>query len=373
MCSAAELVFKGNTVFAMADPRTSKNLAKNSVCACRAESVTPTDVIAAFVVDMRMNKVGGTECTDASLSIRSGSENHNLDCSSGLDPKISYPFVAVVNVSNAVHLRLQLQSSLTEFVWIGFESNENKDVRLTCQWQNAEPAKSSKVDPASDSQKARDNEEAVSGSRANDGILIPAVIGGAVAGIILIVLLVVIILVCKKKITCPGSTKPLGAENDAPVDFDIYYSTTDDELKKLEAVQMSSARSSLSSAPDLYISPEDVRANKRRNSKKLSEISVRDLDDDGDEYVTQFEIQHKKRMSRKNQEGGDRFNPPNTDSMESSEYDRLDRRQRRPSDDVIDSYDRLGPGTFAGNKTPEMEVSISPGRDKTKKGVSNLA
>ncbi|KAH9499050.1 hypothetical protein Btru_005517 [Bulinus truncatus] len=62
--------------------------------------------------------------------------------------------------------------------------------------------------------------------------------------------------------------------------------------------------------------------------------------------------------------------------MDSSEYDRLDRRQRRLSDDVKDSYDRLGPGTLADNQPPDtdrLERSISRARNKNNKDVSNLA
>ncbi|KAK0053272.1 mucin-3A [Biomphalaria pfeifferi] len=368
MCGSAESVVKGKTIFAMAK---SKTLAKGMVCTCKAEVLTSssTDIIALFVVDMRMNRAGATDCSDASLSVRSGNGYKNLDCSSSLDPKVSYPFVAVVNDSNVVYTKLQIRTSLTELIWIGFESNENQDIRLTCQLQISDTTKVSPVDPASDRKLSRNSQESeTDGNFDKKGILIPAIIGGVVAGIVLITIVIISILVCTKKLTCPGSAKPLGAEHDAQVDFDIYYSTTNDEMKKLDAGQTSSARNSTSSAQDLYISPEDVRAKKRSNSKRMSQLTVRDFEND-EEYVTTFEIQHRKRMSKKNKIIEDSGQTSGQESFEDDkEYDRLDCRLRRPSDDVMESYDRLGP-TCVRNDTADDLKTKSAGNG----GATNLA
>ena len=55
------------------------------------------------------------------LVCRSGSNQKTLTCATSRDPRVNFPFVAVLNDSNVASLRLQLDRHMPEFIWLGFE------------------------------------------------------------------------------------------------------------------------------------------------------------------------------------------------------------------------------------------------------------
>ncbi|XP_059142145.1 uncharacterized protein LOC131929784 [Physella acuta] len=197
----------------------------------------------------------------------------------------------------------------------------------------------------------------------------PAIIGGVVAGVVLVaVVIFVSCIFCKRLPSCPPSSKPID-DDQGEVDIDRYYSTTEDEMRNLELAQAGSARHSVSSTQELYISPEDVRANKRNNAKVKSPILASDVFDDDDEYVTAFEVRSRKRESQKDK------NPDQNGGMPADEtnYDRLGRQSFSPDPDVMENYDKLVPATVPelSAKKSEPDDQIPDGRVEA--GAVNLA
>ncbi|XP_012937270.2 uncharacterized protein LOC101859932 [Aplysia californica] len=145
-------------------------------------------------------------------------------------------------------------------------------------------------------------------------------------------------------------------------DAEIYYSTTSEQLRELERTSSigttsESGRNSATSTQELYISANDVRANKRKNpSKRVRINSTPDfLEEHGAEYTSAFQVREQKRQSKKLQseaEGGAKSdNPGNCDeegdknASEAEGYARLGQDSSILEHVIMASYDQLAPQT----------------------------
>lgn len=55
------------------------------------------------------------------IMLRSGRESRRLDCVTSRDPRLAFPFVALLNHSNVATMETFLEDQQPEFLWIGFE------------------------------------------------------------------------------------------------------------------------------------------------------------------------------------------------------------------------------------------------------------
>ncbi|RUS81322.1 hypothetical protein EGW08_010929 [Elysia chlorotica] len=386
ICSPQERVVQGKTLFALLNPQGPDQPHQGSVCTCLAESTKwPTiNSIAAFIVDMRLNRVGSEQCANTSMTVRSGSNQKTLTCATSRDPRVNFPFVAVLNDSNVASLRLQLDRHLPEFIWLGFEANEEEDIRLSCKLQGVQPTRPNNgrgpPRPNNGNGKATPPPapppEVPLEENGESGLPLAAIIGGAVAGILAIIILVIIIIILirKKK---PAVGLPEVDEEES--ELDLYYSTTANELRKRDASRHEKrpSKCSTDSRQELYITADQVRANKRgTSSKRVRIVSTPDIVEDlgPQQYVSRAQIRENKRQSQKKKqpkpdfEISDPFPTPHgmstgrnviTDEEEDDDhYDRLHGPQKNMAA-ILESYDQLEPGEKSDHQPTYSSAEIT--------------
>ncbi|CAG5126460.1 unnamed protein product [Candidula unifasciata] len=363
ICSANETIIQGRTLFALMDSRGQHKPVAGSVCTCIAETVKwPTaNTITVFMVDVRLNSLASTECSNVSLSVRSGSNDKPIHCQATTDPRTNLPFVTVLNNSNVANLTLEIHRLLPEFVWLGFEANVNEDIQLTCKLQGLLPS-------PTDGSTLQDL-DAIFDSNAPDSRL-PALVGGILAGVILVTAVVVIVIVWivrKRKRSTPNTN----TEESLP-EYDItYYTTTDEAVRNFQnAPERQGLKDEHDSFPELYVSAEEVIANKRKSNPVQKTVvpaigySVTAEDD----YVTNFE---EGKLSGSHVIGANvKSTNHHNQSINDSYYDRLNRPIKNSIDTNFDSYDQLVPER-RGPKIRSATSSMSNQVSKKKRGPEN--
>nr|KAG5699359.1 hypothetical protein BaRGS_008267 [Batillaria attramentaria] len=209
ICTPSETTVLGRTLFAMLDSRTWRSPLGGAVCRCTAESSQwpTTNTISVFVVDIRLNVLRQAQCSKADLVLRSGSTTRHLDCATSRDPRLAYPFVALLNHSNVATIELFLHSKLPEYIWIGFESNEPEDIRLSCGLQGYIPLD---IDDAA----TRGNGSAGGFYGQSSGVLPAGAISGILVAVMVVLAVAIVLIVLFVKIrsfTIKGLEPPPGS------------------------------------------------------------------------------------------------------------------------------------------------------------------
>ncbi|GFN80710.1 hypothetical protein PoB_000721600 [Plakobranchus ocellatus] len=342
--------------------------------------------------------------------VRSGSNQKTLTCATSRDPRVNFPFVAVLNDSNVASLRLQLDKHLPEFIWVGFEANEDEDIRLSCKLQGFQPTGQghgnrlppknngnddviySATNTPSENGKIRDEASRKPSDTdlppKNRKVPIPAILGGATAGLVVVSVLIIIFIVFKRK---RKTERSMPEVDESESELDIYYSTTADELRNREIAKSGKrpSKSSTDSQQELYITADQVRANKRRtNSKRVRIISTPDIVEDlgPEQYVSTTQILENKRLSqRKKQSALKRTNLSDEQSIVSGSeqpspsaashasyvdnddhYDRLHRVHKNMAA-ILESYDQLEPATDTGQQQPYSSAEVKVQRSESKR------
>lgn len=311
VCSPTETTVLGRTLFAMLDSGTWRSPLDGAVCRCTAESSRwpTTNTIAVFVVDVRLNMLRQSQCSKAEVVLRSASTTRHLDCETSKDPRLADPFLALLNHSNVATVELFLHSKLPEYIWIGFESNEAEDIRLTCGMQGYVP-----ILP-NDSKSSNG-----SAARLNEGIRHHAGLsGGAIAGILVGIILGVIAVVIFSVLFFKFKREKNLSRSEPysePLDTldDVYYSMPDVTSTSLPQGQVQAQESNRSAAKngkkkskddqsadgedgEVYITAEQVRERKRKSEKKRVRIvSIPEIANDVEEdYDSPWDIQERRR------------------------------------------------------------------------------
>ncbi|GFR66237.1 hypothetical protein ElyMa_005553500 [Elysia marginata] len=500
VCSRQERVVQGKTLFALLNPRGPTRPHQGSVCTCLAESTKwpTTNSIAAFIVDMRLNRVDSEQCANASMTVRSGSNQKTLTCATSRDPRVNFPFVAVLNDSNVASLRLQLDKHLPEFIWLGFEGETSQSLsgwvlRLTRKKTSVCPAScrvfnphartmggahrigmagegkslpqltvplkkrkrkrarsqlrqacTTKVSASSLPSCCLDTENLLgfylqilsivialslfhmawtlhgrfqlnsrlktlrkvmflyvtnilshgnantdlSSSIADRRLPLAVILGAVFAGVAVVIIFIIIIIVVKRKWKSDHGGLPEAGESES--ELDLYYSTTADDRRRRQLLKHGKrpSNSSTDSRKELYISAEQVRANKRANSsKRVRIVSTPDIVEDlGPElYASRKQIRENKRQSQKKKQAAleeaeaiDKLKehpPPLSpkhvdDEEEDDHYDRLHRPQKNMAA-ILESYDQLEPSENSGHQPAYSSAEVRVQRsDSTRRLVA---
>ncbi|XP_076445775.1 uncharacterized protein LOC143283422 [Babylonia areolata] len=385
-CTVKETQVQGRTLFTMLDTGRWRNPRGGAVCRCTAESVRwpTTNTIAVFVVDMRLNMLREAPCSKADVTLKSGSVTRHLDCESSRDPRQAFPFVALLNHSNVATVDLVLHKKLPEIVWIGFESNEMEDIRLTCALQGYVPIphdeeESDNVNGTQAKGQTSDNE----GRTDTEGMNMVPVAGGVAGALVLcavLVTLVVLGVVYYRKRQRSSKANEYSDPHDAVDDIDVYYSTPDLSIPHIHSSGAGGGGAGAAGGPtegggeedeaEVYVTAAAVRERKRQSTKKVVRVlSIPDISDDVAEYyASPWDIRDRRRLEE-GEKGGLGDSPPplppplpsptvcSEEDDNDNDYALLEREGRRAdSEDQEQNYDRLS------ELRPPSDKGDNPGR-----------
>ncbi|KAL8620953.1 hypothetical protein ACOMHN_044100 [Nucella lapillus] len=384
ICTLKEVQVRGRTLFTMLDTARWRNPRGGAVCRCTAESARwpTTNTIAVFVVDMRLNMLREAHCSKADVRLKSGSITRHLDCESSQDPRQSFPFVALLNNSNVATVELVLHKKLPEIVWIGFESNEMEDIRLTCALQGYVPILTDE-----DQQNANASKDEILEEK-SDAMGMSAIAGVVAGAIVLCVVIVLLVLglVWYRKRQKRSKAEEYSEPHDTVDDIDVYYSTPDlsvphsgggggvrgDTAAKCPGTQEDDG--------EVYVTAAAVRERKRQSTKKVVRVmSIPEISDDVAEYyASPWDIRDRRRLEEVGEDtifSRPSLPPPlpspTVCSEEEDDYAMLNRHRRDTSSAEHDqSYDHLPlktpPGARKSQKKKEEEEQAKPGTEDKK-------
>ncbi|ESP03129.1 hypothetical protein LOTGIDRAFT_171732 [Lottia gigantea] len=355
-CSEQTITVSGRTVFAVFDAKSAQTRSSSRVCTCVAHSTTwPIEnPISVFVVDIRLNQLESTQCSDSMVSISAGKTIKDINCKSVHDPGFPYPFVSVLNSTTVALAQLVLHDETPEYVWLGFEASLDDEIRVSCGlhgWKNGFEGTGITVSPLSPNGNQQVQPPTDDSAAEDLGYPLVVVIGGFLGGALLTFIITMIILLAIRK----RNTKPKPSASVEP-DLIEPYATIEpapaprpkkaakksikvDEHVVFEEPVINYAdpwdvRTTMNNMADgefpnaVYVDASDVRNKKKADKQKSRELPVVNA---GSEYVDASAVRKKKIQDQNSSAEKDvEFREKISAKVKKTgEYDRLSREKER--------------------------------------------